>query len=418
MELLVTNIGQLATMENLGPRRGAALDNLPTLAHAAVLVRDGLIVATGPCDEVESQATNPKVINAGARLATPGLVDAHTHLTFGGNRSDEFALRCAGTTYAEIARHGGGIQSTVRKTRACATNDLLRTAKRNLQRMLSSGTTTVEAKSGYGLNATCEIETLSVYQKLGDSVIPTFLGAHAFPPEFAANRSDYIQLLENLIPTIAERGLAKYFDAFVEERYFDAEAVRKLAHQAQKAGLKLRLHVDQLRNAEGAQLAAELGAITADHLEQTSPEGIAALAATWNLGEGTYPVLLPASVFGIQSTKYPDARAMIEAGLPIVLATDFNPGSSPTWSLPFVMTLACLQMRMTPAESLWACTLNAAHSLGLGQERGSLEPGKRADLVIWDCEDYQELPYWMAGLRPTHVIQHGQVRELISTFRA
>lgn len=386
-------------MAHSGPRTGAGLNQLETLSGAAILLRGDRIVAAGPFDEVAPRARDAIVIDAGGRCVTPGLVDAHTHLAFGGNRSEEFERRCQGATYQEIAASGGGIQSTVRQTRACV--DIASIAKRNFDRMLRAGTTTIEAKSGYGLQFEHELETLRAYRQLGNSVIPTYLGAHAYPA--GVSQPDYLREVEKTIAVVANEGLAEYFDAFVEESYFSPDTVRHLCQTAKSAGLKIRLHVDQLRDGNGALLAAELGATSADHLEHTSAKGIWALAKA-----GVYPILLPASVFGIGSRRYPAGREMIEAGLPVVLATDFNPGSSPTWNLLFVMSLACLEMGMTAAECLWATTVNAAHSLGRGHEVGSLEAGKRADLVIWDANDVRELPYWFASLRPHLVIHQGQ----------
>lgn len=331
--------------------------------------------------------------DCGGRLLTPGLIDAHTHLIFGGCRAGEFVQRCQGATYEQIAASGGGIRSTLRQTAEC--DDFVAIGRKHLDWMLANGTTTLEAKSGYAMTSAGEIAILEAYAELNQQgpqrIVPTLLGLHAVPA--GMDRETWVaEVCEQLIPEVARRGLAKYVDAFVEHGYFSAEDARLLAFAAGKAGLGMRLHVDQLTSGGGAELAVELGAATADHLEQTSADGIAALAAS-----NTMPVLLPASVYALRKSRYPDARAMIDAGLPVVVATDFNPGSSPTPSLPFVMNLACVMMGMSPAEALSACTINAAASLGLDAEIGSIEVGKLADLVLWDTDEPAHLAYWIGA---------------------
>lgn len=337
--------------------------------------------------------------DCGGRLLTPGLIDAHTHLIFGGCRAGEFVQRCQGATYEEIAASGGGIRSTLHQT--AASDDLAAIGRRHLNWMLANGTTTLEAKSGYAMTVEGELAILEAYRELDQQgpqrIVPTVLALHAVPT--GKHRADWVrEASEVLLPEVIARGLAKYTDAFIEDGYFTAEDARVLK------GLPLRLHVDQLTASGGAELAASLGAVTADHLEQSGPAGIAALAAS-----DTMPVLLPASVYALRKSKYPDARAMIAAGLPVVLATDFNPGSSPTPSLPFVMNLACLMMGMSPAEALCACTINAAASLGLDAEIGSIEVGKRADLVLWDADDPAQLAYWIGAPLVRRVWMGGEV---------
>jgi imidazolonepropionase len=319
----------------------------------------------------------------------PGFVDAHTHPVFAGNRADEFEQRVAGSSYQEIAAAGGGIRSTVRRTRAATEDDLVETASRYGQWFLRNGTTTIEAKSGYGLSLADELKLLRVIARMGPvRAVPTFLGAHEIPDEYQGRRAEYVELvIEEMLPAAAR--LARFCDVFCEPRVFPADDARRVLMAARRHGLGLRMHVDQLEDSGGAALAAELGAATADHLEHTNPAGIAALHAA-----GVQPVLLPGAVYALGSHRYPDTRAMIEAGLGIVLATDFNPGSSPTPSMRMILSLAATQMKMTPAESITAATINAAYSLGLGGEIGSLEVGKRADFVIHDCEDHRELPYF------------------------
>jgi imidazolonepropionase len=358
----------------------------------ALLVENGIVKAVGSRDSIERLITNHQVIDAAGGIVLPGFVDAHTHPIFGGNRSEEFEMRTQGLTYQEIAAAGGGIQSSVRATRAASEEELFQSARRRTNWFLEGGTTTIEAKSGYGLSLEDELKMLRVIRRL-DHETPlkckaTFLGAHSFPPE--VSRESYIRcLVEEMLPAVANAGLAEYCDIFCEQNYYSHDEARLILGRAKKLAFGLRMHVDQLSNNGGAELAAELGAVTADHLEQTDDVAIGSLKSA-----GVIPVLLPASVFALGLKKYPDARAMIGAGLPVVLATDFNPGSSPTPSIPMVLSLACTQMKMTPAEAITAATVNAAYSLGLN-DRGTLEPGKRADFVIWDCEDYRELPYWL-----------------------
>jgi imidazolonepropionase len=279
-------------------------------------------------------------------------------------------------------------------TRAATEEDLDEIGKRHLGWMLANGTTTLEAKSGYGLTLADELKMLRAIRRLSQEgpmeIVPTFLGAHAIPPEFERDRSGYTDLIcEKMLPKVVEDGLAEYADVFCEDEYFDCQTTHRILTRAKSLGLKLRMHADQLSRSGASQLAADLGAKTADHLEQTDAQGIEALRSA-----GVQPILLPASVYALGLSHYPDARAMLDAGMSVVLATDFNPGSSPTPSLPFVMSLACTQMKMTPSEALVACSINAAESLDRGHDRGSLEAGKRADFVVWDCEDYREIPYW------------------------
>ena len=366
-----------------------------------MLIRDGKIDIVGPSDEIERQAGDAQVVDAGGRVVLPGFVDAHTHLVFAGNRLDDFERRARGETYEQIAAAGGGIWSTVEKTRAASDVDLFEQAKKHAQWFLKCGTTTVEAKSGYGLTVNDELEILRTIQRVTQETplecVPTFLGAHAIPREHQP--SEYVDLVVNeMLPRVVKDKLAEFCDIFCERGYFDLEQSRKILTAAKKLGLKLRMHADQLTNSGAAKLAAELGATTADHLEKTDERGIAAMKSA-----NVQPVLLPGSVYALGSTCYPRAREMIEAGLAVVLATDFNPGSSPTPSMPMVLSLACTQMKMSPAETITASTINAAHSLGRGDKIGSLEAGKLANFAIFDCEDYRELAYWF-GFPQTHSV--------------
>jgi imidazolonepropionase len=334
------------------------------------------------------------VVDAGGRVVLPGFVDAHTHPVFAGNRADEFEERLAGATYQQIAARGGGIRATVRRTCAATEDELLEAARRYAGWFLAGGTTTIEAKSGYGLALEAELKMLRVIRRLGAEgaprTVPTFLGAHEIPDEHRGSPAGYVEtLVEEMLPRVAEAGLASYCDVFCEPSVFPAPLARVVLDAARHLGLGLRVHADQFTADYGSLVAAEAGAATADHLDRTTEAGLRALAAA-----GVQPVLLPASAYTLGSGHYPAARRMIEMGLAVVVATDFNPGSSPTASMPMALSMACSQMRMTAAETISAATINAAWSVGLGGEAGSLEPGKRADFTIHECADYRELPYF------------------------
>ncbi|MEP6586188.1 MAG: imidazolonepropionase, partial [Candidatus Udaeobacter sp.] len=371
------------------------------IRDGGMLVRNGKIEKVGPSDEIEKNVGDEEIVDVGGRVVMPGFIDAHTHLVFAGNRLDDFERRSRGETYEQIAKAGGGIWSTVQKTRAASELDLLAQAKKHANWLLSCGTTTVEAKSGYGLTVEDELKLLRVMRQLKEEVcleiVPTFLGAHAVPRELSPD--EYLDVvITEMLPRVVAEKLAEFCDVFCERGYFNIDQSRKILSAAKKVGLSLRGHVDQLTNSGGAKLMAEMGATTADHLEQTDEQGIAALKKA-----NVQPVLLPGSVYALGSSRYPRAREMIEAELAIVLATDFNPGSSPTPSMPMVLSLACTQMKMSPAEAITASTVNAAYSVNRGDKIGSLEPGKLANFVILDCEDYRELAYWF-GFQQTHSV--------------
>ena len=417
--LAVLHASQLVTLA--GPKRprvGTELSSLGIIRNGGMLIRNGKIERVGPSDEIEKDVGDAEVLDVGGRLVMPGFVDAHTHLVFAGNRLDDFERRSRGETYEQIAKAGGGIWSTVEKTRAASELDLLAQAKKHANWFLRCGTTTVEAKSGYGLTVEDELKILRVMRQLNASrrasdgiresripsiaavridaaeteavpeIVPTFLGAHAVPREMSPE--EYIEfVITEMLPRITAEKLAEFCDVFCERGYFDIDQTRKILSEGKKLGLSLRGHVDQLTNSGGAKLLADMGATTADHLEQTDEQGIAALKKA-----NVQPVLLPGSVYALGSSRYPRAREMIEAGLAVVLATDFNPGSSPTPSMPMVLSLACTQMKMSPAEAITASTVNAAYGVNRGDRIGSLEPSKLANFVTFDCEDYRELAYW------------------------
>jgi imidazolonepropionase len=376
--------------------------DLSIITDGGMIITDGVVTQVGPSNEIERMASGLEIVNAGGRVVTPGFVDAHTHLVFAGNRLDDFERRAKRETYEQIAAAGGGIWSTVQKTRAATEDQLLLQARKHAQRFLACGTTTIEAKSGYGLTVADELKILRVMGRLDQTgpsprCVPTFLGAHAVPRDHKAE--DYVELvIQEMLPAVAKEGLAEFADVFCEKGYFDIDQARKILLAAKHVGLKLRGHVDQLTNSGGAALMAELGAATADHLEKTDQAGIAALSSA-----DVQPVLLPGSVYGLGLSEYPRAREMIDAGLALVLATDFNPGSSPTPSMPMVLSLACTHLKMSPAEAVTAATINAACSLGRGDTIGSLQPGKAADFAVFDCADYRELAYWF-GIPQTHAV--------------
>ena len=394
------------------PRVGPEMRELSIVADGAMLVVGERIEKVGSRHEIESlietSGADCEVVDAGCRIVLPGFVDAHTHPVFAGSRAGEFEKRAEGATYQELAAQGGGIQSTVRATREASLDSLVAAGKRYADWFLRTGTTTVEAKSGYGLTLEDELKILRAIERLDRETplryVATFLGAHDIPPEYKSRREQYISLLiGEMLPRVAREKLAEYCDIFCEAKVFTPEESRKVLSAARRQGFGLRIHADQLSLSGGAKLAAELHTVTADHLEHTDSDAIAALKSA-----GVQPVLLPGSVYALGSSRYPAAREMIEAGLAVVLATDFNPGSSPTPSMTMVHSIASTHMRMTPAESLTASTINAAYTLNRGDQIGSLEAGKVADFVIHDCEDYRELAYFFGIEHPWMVYVGGR----------
>ena len=411
--LAVVNCSQLVTLSGPArPRVGPELRELSIINDGALLINGERISQVGTREEIsrliDTGHADCEIVDAGGRIALPGFVDAHTHPVFAGTRAAEFEERALGVTYQEIAARGGGIQSSVRSTRAATTDELIASGKRYADWFLRTGTTTVEAKSGYGLTLDDELKILGAIRRLDAETplryVPTFLGAHDIPPEYKANRQGYISLLiEEMLPRVAAEKLAEFCDVFCEQRVFSNEESRAILLSARDQGLGLRMHADQLSLYGGAKLAAQLRTATADHLEHTDGEGIAALASA-----GVQPVLLPGSVYALGSSRYPAARAMIDAGLAVVLATDFNPGSSPTPAMTMVLSLAATHLKMTPAEAIMAATINAAFTLNRGAEIGSLEVGKMADVVIHDCDDYRELAYFFGVEHPWQVFAAGE----------
>jgi imidazolonepropionase len=410
-ELIINNIGQLVTLAGPPkPRTGPQMRDLGIIKEAAIHIRKGLIAAVGTASEVASRAsvTTP-TLDAGGCVVLPGFVDAHTHPVFAGTRENEYEMRSAGLTYQEIAARGGGIRSTVRKTRETSEDELFAMALPRVRSLLRHGTTTVEAKSGYGLSLNDELKILRVIRRLNSEtsleLIPTFLGAHEIPDEYRADREGYIKLVvDEMLPIVAREKLARYCDVFCESHVFTVEESRRVLSRAKELGLGIRIHADQLSQSGGAELAAEFRAATADHLEWIDGDGIDSLREA-----GVIAVLLPGAVFNLGLSRYAPARALIDAGLAVALATDFNPGSSPTPSMQMILSIACTQMRMTPAESISAATINGAYSLGCGDHVGSLEVGKQADLVLFDCTDYRQIPYLFGVNHAMLVIKSGEI---------
>ncbi len=412
--IAITNIGQLVTMAGAArPRVGAEMREIGVINEATVLIDDGRIRRVGASKDLKAEIRRAEVeIDAEGKCVTPGFVDAHTHLVFAGNRADEFEKRNTGVSYQEIASAGGGILRTVAMTRAASEDDLLKAAREKLKWMVRGGTTAIEAKSGYGLERETELKMLRVLRRLNDEgplkIHSTLLAAHTVPPEFAERRGEYVRwVAEELIPEVAREKLAISCDAFCDDHAFTVDEARVVMRAAKEHGLKLRIHAEQFRTGTGAALAAELGARTADHLETIEHAELVALKKS-----GTQPVLLPGSVFALGRRNYPPARKMVEEGLAVVIATDFNPGSSPIAPMPFMLSLACVEMKLTPAEAFTATTINAAWSLGWGAETGSIEAGKRADLLIHEFDDYREMAYFIAAPFRPRVFIGGRLMEV------
>ena len=395
------NIGELATCPPDNPQTDAGL-----VRNAALTVLDGRVAWAGPGERLPAEYRDEDTVDCGGRLVIPGLVDCHTHLCFGGWRGDEFEMRLAGASYREIAAAGGGIASTVKATRTDSIDSLEEKAGAALQGMLALGVTTVECKSGYGLDEANEIKQLQVYRRLNEKqaveLVPTFLGAHIVPPEFSRNRDGYIDLLcDELIPRVGAEGLAEFCDAFVEEGAYTATEARRIFTAARQHGLKIKLHADQLSDGGGAALAAEFGAVSAEHLEYVSAEGIEALAEA-----GTVAVSLPLASLYL-GEPYVPARRLMEAGVRVAVATDFNPGSAPSYHLPFAMTLACLNQSMTPQETLNGATTVAARAVDRQDRIGSLLPGYQADIVVIDAPDLNHWLYHFVPNARTAVYKNG-----------
>ncbi|HEX2913974.1 MAG TPA: imidazolonepropionase [Chloroflexia bacterium] len=413
-DLLVENIGQLVTLT--GPeraRRGPEMNDLGIIPEAALAVVAGKVAAVGTLPEVlEAVQTGPETqrIDAAGMAVIPGFVDPHTHSVFAGDRAEEFGRRLAGASYLEILAAGGGILDTVRRTRAASFEKLLEQGRVALRTMLENGTTTVEVKSGYGLEAESELKQLRVIKALAAEIemphiIATFLGAHALPPEYTNQREAYLSLLcDELIPQVAAQNLAEFCDVFCEEGVFTIEESRRILDAGQRYGLRPKIHADEIVPLGGAGLAASLKAVSADHLCYACEKDLAAMA-----GAGTVAVLLPGTSFMLRHQEDAPARRMIDLGLPVALATDYNPGTCPVPSMAIMIGLACLRMRLTPAEALCAATVNAAWALGRGEQAGSLVPGKQADFLILNAPSFLHIPYCFGQNLVKTVVKDGTV---------
>ncbi len=437
--LLVEGASGIATLAG-GLRRGASQGEASVVAdrEPAVACWEGRVLAVGGAEDVHRQivaaglaAESFSRLDAHGGFVTPGLIDAHTHLVFAGTREVEWQMRACGAGYLEILAAGGGILSTVAATRAATDEELLAGARARLRAMLACGTTTAEAKSGYALDVAGELRLLELIGRLAVEgpieLVPTFLGAHAVPAEFrdrsegapgsatAAEAAEaYVaHVIRDQLPAVARQGIARFCDVFCEAGVFDSAQSRRILRAASEAGLALRLHADELAPSGGAELAAELaagpGCLSADHLAAPSEEGIAALARAAEAGTPVVATLLPATSWFLGRHHFAPARRLIEAGIPVALATDLNPGTSPTPSLPLVMSIACLEMGLSPAEALAAVTINAAHALGMGETIGSIEPGKQADLVVWDVPSLDQIPYWLGAPLTRSVVKRGRL---------
>ncbi|WP_312038881.1 imidazolonepropionase [Desulfosporosinus shakirovi] len=411
-DLLIYSAQLMATLRGYSdrPACGEGMSEIGLIEDGAVAIREGKIVAVGTTEEVRAggwAGPDTRQISALGKVVTPGFVDPHTHVLYAGSRENELSLKLKGVPYLEILKQGGGILSTVRSTKLATDEEIKAQTSRRLRTMLSMGTTTVEAKSGYGLMVDDELRALRLIHELDGEqavdLVPTFMGAHAVPPGYSEEAfTNYI--VDVMLPQVAVEDLAEFCDVFCEPGVFSLESSERILVKAKELNFKLKMHADELASAGGAELAAKLGVISADHLLQASDEGIAALAR-----QGVIAVLLPATSFNLAKNSYARAREMIRAGVPVALATDSNPGSSPTESMPLVITLACLYLRLTPEEALAGCTINAAHAIGRANQVGSLEVGKQGDVLILDIPNLNYLPYHFGSNPVETVVKRGEV---------
>lgn len=412
IDTLIYNIGRLVTPPGNLPRRGVEMNEVVEIENAAIAIRDGRIALFGPEAEVREQLEGTEIahsLDAEGRLVTPGLVDPHTHLVHGGSREHELALKRSGVPYLEILAQGGGILSTVKATRAASEDELYAKARRSLNEMMLQGVTTVEAKSGYGLTLDDELKQLRVAKQLNDThvldIVSTFMGAHAVPPEYKGRTDEYVDFVCNvMLPKVADEDLAEFCDVFCEHGVFSVEQSRRILMEGKRHGLISKIHADEIEPLGGAELAGELGAISAEHLLAATDAGLQEMA-----DNGVVPVLLPGTSFNLGLKDHARARDMIDKfDLPVALSTDYNPGSCPTESIQLIIALASLHLKMTPEEILTACTINPANALGRGFDIGSIEKGKRADLAIFDAPNIAYLPYHFGINHTFGVIKNGR----------
>ncbi len=415
VDLLLTNIGQLLTMESAGPRAGKDMQQLSMLEEAVVGMKNGKVAYIGKTSKgIQADA----IIDCQGKLVTPGLVDPHTHVVFGGSREHEMALKQQGVPYLDILKQGGGILSTVERTRAASEDHLFEKASFHLDRMLSYGVTTAEAKSGYGLDVETEMKQLKVAKRLQQThamdLVSTFLGAHAIPQEYKEDPQGFLDEMLGMLDLIKIKELAEFVDIFTETGVFTVEQSRDFLLKAKEKGFGLKIHADEIDPLGGTELAVDLGAISADHLVGASNEGIKRLATT-----GTIAVLLPGTTFYLGKDTFARARKMIDEGVTVALATDFNPGSCPTENIQLIMTFAALRLKMTPEEIWNAMTVNAAYAIGRGEQAGQLVVGRKADVVIWDAPNYFYLPYHYGVNHVNTVIKNGRIiskrRDIVDT---
>lgn len=405
VDTLITNIGQLLTMDKQGPVKGVEMNDLTVLENTAIGIKDGKIEWIKKVDEISAVKTD-KLIDAKGKLVTPGLVEPHTHLVFGGSREQEMSLKQQGVPYLEILKQGGGILSTVNATKQASFEELLEKALFHLDRMAMHGITTVEAKSGYGLDKETELKQLRVAKEAGSKhpldLVSTFLGAHAVPPAFKDNPKAFLDQMSGLFDEIKKDDLAEFVDIFTETGVFSVEQSRDYLQKAKEKGFGLKIHADEIDPLGGTELAVEMGAVSGDHLAVTSDEGIKQLAASDTIG-----VILPGTSFYLGKDVYARAREMIDAGAAIAISTDFNPGSSVTENLQLIMAIAALKLKLSPAEIWHAVTINAAYAIGRGHEAGRIAAGRKADIVIWDAPNYLYLPYHYGVNHANTVIKDG-----------
>ncbi len=403
----------MLTLRGRAPRRGKALSDLGILRNGALLIRDGVIAAVGTGSKVEAlpEAHAAEKLDVGGRVVLPGFVDSHTHLIHAASRAEEYELKIAGASYEEIARKGGGILNSVKKLHAATSEALKKRAADALREFAAYGTTTLEAKSGYGLDIASELKILRLQRELNleqpIEIVSTFLGAHVLPAEYrskADGAQQYVALLtDRLIPEVAAEKLAEFCDVFCDRGAFSRKDSKIILEAGKKSGLSPRIHAEQLTRTGATQLAVQMGAASCDHLEQVSAADVRALAES-----NTIATLLPGCDFHLGLKQYAPARALIDAGAIVAVATDYNPGTSPTLSMPMVLSLACTQLRMTPAEAIAAATVNAAYSLRRDRRVGSLEVGKQADVAVFDVEDYREIPYYFGVNKCWMTLKKGQ----------
>jgi imidazolonepropionase len=412
--IFIRKASQLITLQGSShaPLVKGAMSELGIVENGSIWIEDGVIKAVGKDAELfefyKEQLFDAQIIDVSGKLVTPGLVDPHTHLVFAGSRENEFNLRLNGATYMEIMNSGGGIHATTSRTQAATHEELFQESYERLTQFLLHGVTTVEAKSGYGMNWETEKKQLEVAKELNEKhvvdVVRTFMGAHAVPKEYKENPDEFVQLLiEEMIPKVAELKLAEFNDVFCEKGVFTPEQSKQILEAGKRHGLIPKIHADEIEPYEGAELAAEVGAISADHLLKASEKGIEALAE-----KGVVGVLLPGTAYFLMAESA-NGRKMVDKGVPVALSTDCNPGSSPTVSLPFIMNLGCLKMGMTPAEVITAATINAAHALNRGKEIGSIEVGKKADITIFNVPNYMKLQYSYGVNHVDSVMKNGKV---------